>query len=486
MGIWTRKDLSQLATVIEASDSAGGHGMRRVLGRFDLVLIGVGSTIGAGIFVITGTAAAQYAGPAIVFSFIIAGMACLSTGLCYAELASMMPVAGSSYTYAYATLGELAAWTIGWCLVLEYLVAGSTIAVGWSGYFTSAMASMGVVIPAAWSSAPIGLDAAHHFVLSGAVMNFPAVAIVLAMTALLVIGIKESAFANALFVVMKIGVIVLVIFVGAFYVHPENWHPFIPPNTGQSGVYGWSGVFRGAGVIFFAYIGFETVSTCAQETRNPQRDLGFSILMALFICTALYVAMALVMTGLAPYTRLNVSDPIIVALDSGGPHLNWLKPLVSAGAVVGLASTILLSVYGQSRIFYTMAKDGLLPPAFAALHPRFRTPALGIVVVGIFCALIAGLLPLDILGELVSIGTLLAFAIVCLGVLVLRARSPSAARGFRCPGSPAVPAIGIAGCVYLMFSLPVDSWWRLLIWLGVGTLIYVFYGARHSTARTVS
>ena len=484
MGIWTRKDLSQLATVDEASDSAAGHGMRRVLGRFDLVLIGVGGTIGAGIFVITGTAAAQYAGPAIVLSFIIAGMACLSTGLCYAELASMMPVAGSSYTYAYATLGELAAWTIGWCLVLEYLVAGSTIAVGWSGYFTSAMASMGVVIPAAWSSAPIGLDAAHHFVFSGAVLNLPAVAIVLAMTALLVIGIKESAFANAMFVVVKIGVIVLVIFAGSFYVHPENWHPFIPPNTGESGVYGWSGIFRGAGVIFFAYIGFETVSTCAQETRNPQRDLGFSILTALLICTALYVAMALVMTGLAPYTRLNVSDPIIVALEGAGSHLNWLKPLVSAAAVVGLASTILLSVYGQSRIFYTMAKDGLLPPAFAALHPRFRTPALGIIVVGIFCALIAGLLPLDILGELVSIGTLLAFAIVCLGVLVLRSRSPQAARGFRCPGSPAVPAIGIAGCVYLMFSLPVDSWWRLLIWLAVGSVIYFAYGARHSAART--
>lgn len=481
MGIWTRKDLSELATV--AAEVEGKGGMRRVLSRFDLVLIGVGSTVGAGIFVITGTAAAQYAGPAIVLSFIIAGLACLSTGFCYAELASMMPVAGSSYTYAYATLGELAAWTIGWCLVLEYLVAGSTIAVGWSGYFTNALSSMGVTIPAALSSAPFGLDADNHFMMSGAIVNVPAVVIVLAMTWLLVLGIKESAFANAVFVAMKIGVVLAVIVFGSFYVNPDNWHPFVPANTGESGEYGWSGVFRGAGVIFFAYIGFETVSTCAQETRNPQKDLGFSILMSLLICTALYVAMAAVMTGLAPYSSLNVPDPIIVALERGGPALAWLKPMVSAGAVIGLASTILLSVYGQSRVFYTMARDGLLPPAFAALHPRYRTPALGIIVVGVFCALIAGILPLDILGELVSIGTLLAFAIVCLGVLVLRHRSPNAQRGFRCPGSPLVPLLGIGGCVYLMFSLPVDSWWRLLAWLALGSAIYVGYGMRHSKAH---
>ena len=481
MGIWTRKELSELASV--AAEGEGATGMRRVLGRFDLILIGVGSTIGAGIFVITGTAAAQYAGPAIILSFIVAGMACLCTGFCYAELASMMPVAGSSYTYAYATLGELVAWTIGWCLVLEYLVAGSTIAVGWAGYFTSAMSSLGVNIPAAWSTAPLGLDAQQHVVATGAIINVPAVAIVLAMTWLLVIGIKESARANALFVAIKIGVIIVVIFAGAYYVHPENWHPFLPANTGQSGQFGLSGVVRGAGVIFFAYIGFETVSTCAQETRNPQRDLGFSILWSLIICTALYVAMAGVMTGLAHYTELNVADPIIVALEHAKPHLDWLKPLVSAAAVIGLASTILLSVYGQSRIFFTMANDGLLPPVFAQLHARYRTPAWGIVVVGAFCALFAGVLPLDILGELVSIGTLLAFAMVCVGVLVLRYRSPAAARGFRCPGSPLVPLLGVLGCVYLMFSLPPASWWRLLLWLIGGTLIYVFYGMRHSKAR---
>ncbi len=480
MGIWSRKDLAQLASVAEEGGDKAS--MRRVLGRFDLILIGVGSTIGAGIFVITGTAAAQYAGPAIMLSFIVAGLACLSTAFCYAELASMMPVAGSSYTYAYATLGELVAWTIGWCLVLEYMVAGSTVAVGWSGYFTSAMTSMGLVIPSEWSSAPLGLDAARHLTTTGAIINLPAVGIVLAMTWLLVIGIRESAVANALFVILKVGVILAVIFVGAFYVQPGNWHPFIPPNTGHSGEFGMSGILRGAGVIFFAYIGFETVSTCAQETRNPQRDLGFSILMSLLICTALYVAMAAVMTGLAHYTVLNVADPIIVALDHGGRALDWLKPLVSAGAVIGLASTILMSVYGQSRIFYTMAQDQLLPPVFARLHSRYRTPAWGIIVVGVACAVMAGLLPLDILGELVSIGTLLAFAIVCLGVLVLRYRSPDAARGFRCPGSPWVPAIGIAGCLYLMFSLPVDSWWRLLLWLLAGTLIYLFYGIRHSRA----
>lgn len=480
MGIWSRKDLAQLATVAEEGGDKAS--MRRVLGRFDLILIGVGSTVGAGIFVITGTAAAQYAGPAIMLSFIIAGLACLSTAFCYAELASMMPVAGSSYTYAYATLGELVAWTIGWCLVLEYMVAGSTVAVGWSGYFASALAGLGMSIPPEWSSAPLGLDAARHLTTTGAIINLPAVSIVLAMTWLLVIGIRESALANALFVLLKVGVILAVILAGSFYVNPGNWQPFIPPNTGHSGEFGMSGVLRGAGVIFFAYIGFETVSTCAQETRNPQRDLGFSILMSLLICTALYVAMAAVMTGLAHYTVLNVADPIIVALDHAGKALGWLKPLVSAGAVIGLASTILMSVYGQSRIFYTMAQDQLLPPVFSRLHSRYRTPAWGIIVVGVACAVIAGLLPLDILGELVSIGTLLAFAIVCLGVLVLRYRSPDAARGFRCPGSPWVPAIGIAGCLYLMFSLPVDSWWRLLLWLLAGTLIYLFYGIRHSRA----
>ncbi len=481
MGIWTRKELSELASV--AAEGEGATGMRRVLGRFDLILIGVGSTIGAGIFVITGTAAAQYAGPAIILSFIVAGLACLCTGFCYAELASMMPVAGSSYTYAYATLGELVAWTIGWCLVLEYLVAGSTIAVGWAGYFTNALSNMGLTIPSAWSTAPFGLDAGRHLTATGAIINLPAVGIVLAMTWLLVLGIKESALANAIFVLVKIGVILAVIFCGAFYVHPENWHPFLPPNTGANGMFGWSGVFRGAGVIFFAYIGFETVSTCAQETRDPQRDLGFSILWALIICTALYVAMAAVMTGLAHYKDLNVADPIIIALERARPHLDWLKPLVSAGAVIGLASTILLSVYGQSRIFFTMANDGLLWPVFTRLHPRYRTPYWGIILVGLFCALIAGLFPLDILGELVSIGTLLAFAIVCAGVLVLRQRSPDAPRSFRCPGSPLVPAIGVIGCAYLMLSLPAGSWWRLLLWLIGGSLIYFFYGIRHSKAR---
>ncbi|MFO1469311.1 MAG: amino acid permease, partial [Steroidobacteraceae bacterium] len=369
------------------------------------------------------------------------------------------------------------------CLVLEYLVAGSTIAVGWAGYFTNALSNMGLTIPSAWSTAPFGLDAGRHLTATGAIINLPAVGIVLAMTWLLVLGIKESALANAIFVLVKIGVILAVIFCGAFYVHPENWHPFLPPNTGANGMFGWSGVFRGAGVIFFAYIGFETVSTCAQETRDPQRDLGFSILWALIICTALYVAMAAVMTGLAHYKDLNVADPIIIALERARPHLDWLKPLVSAGAVIGLASTILLSVYGQSRIFFTMANDGLLWPVFTRLHPRYRTPYWGIILVGLFCALIAGLFPLDILGELVSIGTLLAFAIVCAGVLVLRQRSPDAPRSFRCPGSPLVPAIGVIGCAYLMLSLPAGSWWRLLLWLIGGSLIYFFYGIRHSKAR---
>jgi APA family basic amino acid/polyamine antiporter len=457
----------------EHAGGAHAPSLKRVLGPFSLTMIGVGSTIGAGIFVMTGTAAAQWAGPGIVISFMFAGFACLLTGLCYAELASMLPVSGSAYSYANAAMGRKVAWLIGWCLILEYLVASSAVAVGWSGYAVDAAERLGFELSTTVTSAPIVLNEARHAVASGATINLPAVFIVLAMTALLVIGTRESALANTLMVILKVGVILLVVLCGAFFVNPGNWEPFIPENQGESGVFGWSGVLRATGVIFYAYIGFETISTCAQETKNPQRDLAFGILGSLFICTALYVATGLVVTGLANYTTLNVPDPIMVALDAGGPGLNWIKPLVSAGAIIGLASTILVTLYGQTRIFYTMAQDKALPAAFGKVHPRFRTPHRSIWIAGIACAALAGFFPLDLLGELVSIGTLLAFAIVCIAVIVLRVKTPEAPRPFRVPLSPFLPALGALACLYLMYSLPADAWWRLLGWLALGAVVFL-------------
>jgi basic amino acid/polyamine antiporter, APA family len=468
------------------NDNTGGAPsdvtLRRVLGPFELVMIGVGSTIGAGIFVMTGTVAAQYAGPAVVLSFVIAGIACLLAGLCYSELAAMLPRAGSAYTYSRAAFGSRVAWVVGWCLILEYLVAASTVAVGWSGYAGGALARLGFPLPSEIASAPFVVGAGGHLVRSGALINFPAALIVLLMTGLLAVGIRESALANNVFVLIKIGVILLVICGGIFFVNPGNWHPFIPPNDGVQGAHGWSGVLRAAGVIFFAYIGFETISTCAQETRRPQRDLGISMIVALAICTALYVGLAIVMTGLAQYPLLNVPDPIMVALDAGGPGLTWLKPVVSVGAIIGLASTVLMTLYGQTRIFYTMSHDDALPVAFSRLHARFRTPVQGILIAGAGCAMIAAMFPLDVLGELVSMGTLLAFTAVCIAVPVLRRRSPELPRPFRVPFGPVIPVLGALACLYLMYALPAGAWWRLAIWLALGAIVHAV-SRRSSTAR---
>ena len=447
-------------------------------------MIGVGSTIGAGIFVMTGTVAAQWAGPAITIAFVLAGFACLLAGLCYAELASMLPLAGSAYSYARAAMGRQAAWIIGLCLLLEYLIAASTVAVGWSGYAVDAVQRLGFTLPHAFVSSPFVLNGARHIVTSGSVINLPAVLIVLAMTWLLMVGVRESALANSLMVMLKVGVILLVIVAGSFFVNPANWHPFIPPNQGESGAFGWSGIARASGVIFYAYIGFETISTCAQETKRPQRDLAIGILASLFICTVLYVAMGLVVTGLAHYSTLNVPDPIMVALDGAGSNLNWIKPLVSVGAIIGLASTILVTLYGQTRIFYTMSSDRALPEIFARVHPRFRTPAHGIWISGIFCAAFAGLFPLDLLGELVSMGTLLAFAAVCVAVIVMRGKAPNLPRPFRVPLSPVVPALGAAACLYMMYSLSLQAWWWLGGWIVVGCIVQLFLSRRAATAPT--
>ena len=486
MSLFRRKDVLGLQAEVATDES-----LKRALGPVNLVFLGIGAIIGAGIFVLTGQAAANYAGPAIVWSFVLAGSACALAGLCYAEFSSMIPVAGSAYTYGYATLGELVAWIIGWDLILEYLFAASTVAVGWSGYVVSFLKDLGINIPAGFTSAPYvhttppdaGWNVWRLFTegwsSTGAVLNVPAMFIVALITILLIIGISESATFNNIIVVIKVTVVLLFIAFGLAYINRENWVPFIPPEQ-SPGKFGWSGIVRGAGVIFFAYIGFDAVSTAAQEAKKPQRDMPVGILGSLAICTVLYIAVALVLTGIVKYTQLSVPDPIAVGVNAAGPALAWLRPIVKIGAICGLTSVILVMLLGQPRIFYTMSKDGLLPPVFAVVHPKFRTPWLASLLTGGFAMAMAGLLPIGLLGELVSIGTLLAFAIVCAGVLVLRYTDPGIARPFRTPLVPLVPLGGIAACVYLMLGLPPDTWARLIIWMALGLAIYFLYGRRHS------
>ncbi len=483
MGLWSTKPLSVL---MNEAGVEGEHTLKRSLTAMNLTLLGIGAIIGAGIFVLTGTAAAQHAGPAIVISFLIAALGCGFAGLCYAEFASMIPIAGSAYTYGYATLGELLAWIIGWDLILEYLFAASTVAVGWSGYFVQFLGDLGIVLPTALTNAPFAVEGTHTLVRTGAIVNLPAVILVLLMTTLLVVGIKESAKLNNAIVFVKVAIVLLVIGFGFFYIDTANWSPFIPAQLtdagGQliDGKFGWSGIFAGAGVIFFAYIGFDAVSTAAQEAKNPQRDLPIGILASLAVCTVLYILMALVMTGMVPYAQLDVAEPVYVALDAAGPSLAWLKYLTSIGAIAGLASVVLVMLMGQPRIFYAMSRDGLLPEMFGKVHPKFQTPWLATIITGLFAAFFAGLFPIGILGHLVSIGTLFAFMIVCAGILVLRYTQPDLVRPFRTPLVPFVPIGGLVVCGFLMYSLPADTWIRLGVWMALGLLLYFVYGRHHS------
>ena len=469
--------------------------LKRALGPINLTSLGIGAIIGAGIFVLTGHAAAQYAGPGIVYSFILSGLACAFAGLCYAEFASMIPLSGSAYTYGYATLGEFVAWIIGWNLILEYLFAAGTVAVGWSGYVVSFLKDLGITIPAAFTSAPydhvtapdlnwwnIWQLFAHGWTSTGAVLNIPAMFVVAIITVLLVVGIKESANFNNVIVALKLAVILTFIAVGVGYINHANWHPFVPP-VDAAGNFGWHGVLRAAGVIFFAYIGFDAVSTAAQEAKNPQRDMPIGLLGSLGLCTVLYIVVSLVLTGIVPYSQLNVPAPIAVAVNSLGHSLAWLTYFIKIGAIAGLSSVILVLLLGQARIFYTMSKDGLLPRVFSIVHPKFQTPWLAQFLIGAAAMLIAGLFPIGLLGELVSIGTLLAFAIVCAGVFVLRFTDPEIKRPFRTPVFWLIAPLGILSCGYLMYGLPPDTWARLVVWLAIGIVIYFAYSCRHSEVQ---
>jgi APA family basic amino acid/polyamine antiporter len=456
--------------------------LNRVLGFWGLTSIGLGSTIGTGIFILTGIVAAEHAGPALTISLLIAAIGSAFAAISYAEFSSMIPVSGSAYTYAYATLGEAIAWIIGWNLSLEYLMSASAVAVGWSEYVVNLLGDWGIHLPQALTNAPLGKGPTGHLALTGAIVNLPAVLIILALGSILYVGMRESSVANNIMVVIKVAVIVVFIFAGLAYVDTGNWQPYIPPNDGRFGHFGWSGILQGAGIIFFSYIGFDAASTAAREARNPQRDLPLGIIATLVISTVLYIAMAMVMTGMVPYPQLDAAAPVAVALDAH-PGLTWLSPLVKLGAIVGMTSVILMSLLGQPRILLAMADDGLVPPAMSKVHPKHRTPHVATVVTTIGAAFFAGLFPLNVLGELISIGILLAFTVVCIGVLVLRYTRPDAERPFRVPFAPVTCVLGALVCGGMTYFLPGDTWWRLLIWSALGFSLYGFYGYRHSRLR---
>jgi APA family basic amino acid/polyamine antiporter len=472
--------------------------LRRILGPVTLSSLGIGAIIGTGIFVLTGIAAHDKAGPALTLSFVVAGLACVFAALCYAEFASMVPVAGSAYTYAYATLGELFAWIIGWDLVLEYSVSSATVAHGWSHYFQDFIGIFGLKIPHALTLAPFDYDTGlGQFVTTGTVIDLPAIVITAVVTIILVKGIRESATFNATMVGIKLAVVLLVIGVGVFYIDPKNWQPFAPFGYGGLNVFGHTifgqtapdgtalGMLAGAATIFFAYIGFDSVSTHAEEARNPAKDVPIGIISSLIVCTVLYLAVSLVLTGMVPYDQIDINAPVSNAFASVGLH--WAQFIISLGAIAGITSVLLVMMLSQPRVMLAMARDGMVPQSFfGAVHPKFRTPWKSTILTGFFVALMAALLPLRILAELVNIGTLLAFIIVCAAVLIMRYKEPQAARPFRTPWFPWIPILGILSCLLLMFSLPVENWLRLFVWLLIGFVIYIFYSRRHSSLRKMN
>lgn len=491
MSIFTRKPISSL--IAEANES-GEHTLKKTLSTWGLISLGIGAIIGAGLFSITGLAAAEYAGPSIVISFIIAAVGCALAGLCYAEFASMIPVAGSAYTYSYATMGEFIAWIIGWDLVLEYAVGAATVASSWSGYLDKFMKSVGVELPPEILMTPFdSMTLANGDVVTG-VMNLPAVFIVTVMSLVLIRGTQESSFVNTLIVIMKVAIVLIFIALGFQYIKPENHVPFIPENTGKLGEFGFSGIIRAAAIVFFAYIGFDAVSTAAQETKNPKKSMPLGILGSLLICTVLYILFAYVMTGVANYKAYgaNPTDklaPVAIAISNMGTMdangvvqaaYPWLNKSIVIAILLGYASVILVLLLGQSRVFYSMSKDGLLPKVFSTIHPKFQTPHKSNLFFLLFVSLFAAFIPGRVVGEMTSIGTLFAFILVCLGVLVLRKKMPDAPRGFRTPLVPLVPVLGILVCFFMMAFLPLDTWMRLVAWMIVGLDIYLFYSIKHS------
>lgn len=477
MGLWTKKSILNCTD----EEPLGTHHLKRSLGSLDLILLGIGVVIGAGLFTVTGIAAAQNAGPAIVLSFIIAALGCAFAALCYSELATMIPVSGSVYTYAYATIGELIAWMIGWSLVLEYAIGAAAVSVSWSGYVISLLQDYHIpFIPelAASPWQPVNLkDGTTVY----GWFNLPALFIIVLVSVLLIKGIRESALVNMLMVIIKITVVLIFIAVGFFYINPENYDPFIPPNQGAFGEFGFSGVMRASGVLFFAYVGFDSISTAVQETKNPQKSIPIGIIGSLAICTCLYILFSLVMVGLAHYSELDVAAPVSVAINK--TPFPWLHQLVDLAVICGLTSVILVLLLGQSRIFYVMSKDGLLPPLFSHLHPKFHTPWYCNLILMGMVGLLGALAPLTVLGHMTSIGTLLAFVIVCVCVLILRYKHPEIPRSFKTPWVPYVPVLGIVVCLSMMVSLGMDNWLRLIIWMIAGLVLYFLYGIKHSKER---
>ncbi len=473
MSLFRRKAIADLQAEARAE-----HGLKRALGAVNLTMLGIGAIIGTGIFVLTGTVAAQNAGPAVVISFVLAGTASIFAALCYSEFAALVPIAGSAYTYGYATLGELFAWIIGWDLVLEYALSATTVAIGWSGYLVSFLNHVGIHIPASLSAAAgTSITMADGGTVT-AIFNLPAVVIVVLVTALLVRGVQESARVNNVIVFIKVGVVLLFILFAWRAIDPANWQPFIPDNTGHRENFGVSGIVAGAGIVFFAYIGFDAVSTAAQEAKNPQRDMPIGIISSLVICTVLYIVVSAIATGVLPYSQLDVPDPIAKVADAAG--LGWMTRLIEIGAIAGLSSVILVQLMGQARVFWSMSNDGLLPAAVNRIHPKFRTPWITQIVLGVLVAIPAGFLTVREAASLVSIGTLLAFVIVCAAVLVLRYREPKLARPFKTPLVWFTAPAGIFCCLYLMYFLPWRTWERLLIWLAIGFAVYFLYGYRNS------
>ncbi len=473
--LFKKKDIDSII-----AESGKSHNeLRRSLTSTNLVALGIGAIVGTGIFVITGQAAASYAGPALTISFIISALGCVMAGLCYAEFAAMIPVPGSVYSYSYTTMGEILAWFIGWILILEYLFACSSVSVGWSGYMISLLDGWGIHLPAHISQATFDHTEDGWF-WTGSIINFPAVFIVAVISAFLIGGIKQSALINNIIVVVKVSVILLFIAFGISYIDTSNWVPYIPENTGNFGQFGWSGILRGAGVVFYAYLGFDALSSAAGEARNPQKDMPRGILISLLICAILYIGVTTVLTGIVNYTELNVAAPIALAIDRAGSGLAWLSPLIKLGAIAGLSSVILVMMLGQSRIYYSISKDGLLPKIFSKIHPKHGIPHNATIFASIITALFAGLFPLHVLTELVSIGTLMAFTVVCISIIILRKTQPDLKRPFKTPLVPFIPLAGAIICIVQMISLPWTTWSRLIGWTIIGFIIYFGYGLKNS------